>query len=111
MAGFYMALPDQVAKKEPARGGYEQMDTLRLYEEVQKEECYWEQTMCMEFVGLFITRTHRNTFHEERQPEAGIKRQYAAKILAYTDRLLQENREQYKGLSGRRRSIGGGCGP
>lgn len=88
MSELYTALQTKVA--EACEGGYEQMDTLKLYE-VQKNIA--ETDHVYEFVGLFI---HKDLYDSMSDSQKQVLNDCAAKDLAYADQLAKENREQYK---------------
>ncbi|MEY8223984.1 TRAP transporter substrate-binding protein [Enterocloster aldenensis] len=88
MSELYTALQTKVA--EACEGGYEQMDTLKLYE-VQKYIA--ETDHVYEFVGLFI---HKDLYDSMSDSQRQVLNDCAAKNLAYADQLAKENREQYK---------------
>ena len=88
MSELYTALQTKVA--EACEGGYEQMDTLKLYE-VQKNIA--ETDHVYEFVGLFI---HKDLYDSMSDSQRQVLNDCAAKNLAYADQLAKENRERYK---------------
>lgn len=88
MSELYTALQTKVA--EACEGGYEQMDTLKLYE-VQKYIAETEHVY--EFVGLFINKELYDSMSENQQK---ILNECAAEDLEYADQLAKDNREQYK---------------
>lgn len=88
MSELYTALQTKVA--EACEGGYEQMNTLKLYE-VQK---YISETdHVFEFVGLYINKKLYDSMSENQK---SILNQCAADNLAYADKLAKENRDKYK---------------
>lgn len=88
MSELYTALQTKVA--EACEGGYEQMDTLKLFE-VQK---YIAETQHVyEFVGLFINKDLYDSMSDNQKQ---ILNECAAENLAYADQLAKDNREQYK---------------
>lgn len=88
MSELYTALQTKVA--EACEGGYEQMNTLKLYE-VQKYIAETEHVY--EFVGLFINKDLYDSMSENQKT---ILNDCAAESLAYADQLANETREQYK---------------
>lgn len=88
MSELYTALQTKVA--EACEGGYEQTDTLKLYE-VQKYIAETEHVY--EFVGLFINKDLYDSMSDNQRQ---ILNDCAAENLAYADQLAKDNREQYK---------------
>ncbi len=88
MSELYTALQTKVA--EACEGGYEQMNTLKLYE-VQKNIA--ETDHVFEFVGLFINKDLYNSMSDNQKT---ILNDCAADNLAYADKLAKDNREKYK---------------
>ena len=88
MSELYTALQTKVA--EACEGGYEQMDTLKLYE-VQKNIA--ETDHVYEFVGLYINKDLYDSMSDNQKE---ILNSCAEEDLAYADQLAEENREQYK---------------
>ena len=88
MSELYTALQTKVA--EACEGGYEQMDTLKLYE-VQKNIA--ETDHVYEFVGLYINKDLYDSMSDNQKE---ILSSCAEEDLAYADQLAEENREQYK---------------
>ena len=88
MNELYTALQTKVA--EACEGGYEQMDTLKLYE-VQKNIAETEHVY--EFVGLFINKDLYDSMSDNQKQ---ILNDCAAESLAKADQLAKETREQYK---------------
>lgn len=88
MSELYTALQTNVA--EACEGGYEQMDTLKLYE-VQKYIAETEHVY--EFVGLFINKDLYDSMSENQRD---ILNNCAKENLAYADQMAKDNREQYK---------------
>lgn len=88
MSELYTALQTNVA--EACEGGYEQMDTLKLYE-VQKNIA--ETNHVYEFVGLFINKELYDSMSENQKE---ILQSCASENLAYADQLAEESRETYK---------------
>lgn len=88
MSELYTALQTKVA--EACEGGYEQMNTLKLYE-VQKHIA--ETDHVYEFVGLFI---HKDLYDSMSERQRQILNDCAAKSLAEADQLARDSRGQYK---------------
>ncbi len=88
MSELYTALQTKVA--EACEGGYEQMDTLKLFE-VQKNIA--ETDHVYEFVGLFINKDLYDSMSDNQKK---ILNECAAENLAYADQMAKDNREQYK---------------
>ncbi len=88
MSELYTALQTKVA--EACEGGYEQMDTLKLYE-VQKYIA--ETDHVFEFVGLYINKDLYESMSENQQK---ILMDCASEDLAYADKLAEETRADYK---------------
>lgn len=88
MSELYTALQTKVA--EACEGGYEQMNTLKLYE-VQKNIA--ETDHVYEFVGLFINKDLYESMSENQRQ---VLSDCAAKSLADADQLAKDSREQYK---------------
>lgn len=88
MSELYTALQTKVA--EACEGGYEQMDTLKLYE-VQKNIA--ESDHVYEFVGLYINKDLYDSMSDNQKE---ILNSCAEEDLTYADQLAEENREQYK---------------
>lgn len=88
MSELYTALQTNVA--EACEGGYEQMNTLKLYE---VQEHIAETEHVYEFVGLFINKDLYDSM-SDRQRE--ILNACAAENLEYADQMAQEKREEYK---------------
>lgn len=88
MSELYTALQTKVA--EACEGGYEQMNTLKLYE-VQK---YISETdHVFEFVGLYI---NKKLYESMSDNQKSILNQCANDNLAYADKLAKESRDKYK---------------
>lgn len=88
MSELYTALSTNVA--EACEGGYEQMDTLKLYE---VQDYIAETNHVYEFVGLYINKDLYESMSENQQK---ILMDCAAEDLAYADQLAEETREDYK---------------
>ena len=88
MNELYTALQTKVA--EACEGGYEQMDTLKLYE---VQEYIAETEHVYEFVGLFINKELYESMSENQRQ---ILNDCAAESLAKADELAVETREEYK---------------
>ena len=88
MNELYTGLSTNMA--EACEGGYEQMNTLKLYE-VQKY--IQESDHVLEFVGLFINKALYESMSEEQQ---NILQECAAECLAYADQLSADKRAEYK---------------
>lgn len=88
MSELYTALQTKVA--EACEGGYEQMNTLKLYE-VQKNIA--ETDHVFEFVGLFINKDLYSSMSDNQK---NVLNDCAAENLAYADKLATDNREKYK---------------
>ena len=88
MSELYTALQTKVA--EACEGGYEQMDTLKLYE-VQKNIA--ETDHVYEFVGLFINKDLYDSMSDNQKK---VLQECADENLAYADQMAKDNREQYK---------------
>lgn len=88
MSELYTALQTKVA--EACEGGYEQMDTLKLYE-VQKNIA--ETDHVYEFVGLFINKELYDSMSDNQKK---VLQECADENLAYADQMAKDNREQYK---------------
>ena len=84
MSELYTALQTKVA--EACEGGYEQMDTLKLYE-VQKNIA--ETDHVYEFVGLYINKDLYDSMSDNQKE---ILNSCAEEDLAYADQLAEENR-------------------
>ena len=88
MSELYTALQTKVA--EACEGGYEQMNTLKLYE-VQK---YLEETdHVFEFVGLYINKKLYDSMSDNQKK---ILDECAKENLTYADQLAKDNRDKYK---------------
>lgn len=88
MNELYTGLSTNMA--EACEGGYEQMNTLKLYE-VQKY--IQESDHVLEFVGLFINKDLYDSMSPEQQQ---ILQDCAAEDLAYADQLSADKRAEYK---------------
>lgn len=88
MSELYTALQTKVA--EACEGGYEQMNTLKLYE---VQDYIAETEHVYEFVGLFINKELYDSMSENQKT---ILNECAAESLAYADQLADESREEYK---------------
>lgn len=88
MSELYTALSTNVA--EACEGGYEQMDTLKLYE---VQDYIAETNHVYEFVGLYINKDLYESMSENQQQ---ILMDCAAEDLAYADQLAEETRADYK---------------
>lgn len=88
MNELYTALQTNVA--EACEGGYEQMDTLKLYE---VQDYIAETEHVYEFVGLFI---HKELYDSMSENQKQVLNDCAAESLAKADQLALDNREQYK---------------
>jgi len=88
MSELYTALQTKVA--EACEGGYEQMNTLKLYE-VQKYIA--ETNHVYEFVGLYINKELYDSMSDNQRQ---ILQDCAAEDLAYADKLADETRADYK---------------
>lgn len=88
MSELYTALQTRVA--EASEGGYEQMETLKLYE-VQSYVA--ETDHVYEFVGLFINKDLYESMSENQRQ---ILDECAVDNLLYADELAAESREEYR---------------
>ena len=88
MSELYTALQTKVA--EACEGGYEQMNTLKLYE---VQDYIAETEHVYEFVGLFINKDLYDSMSDNQRQ---ILNDCAAENLEYADRLSDESREEYK---------------
>lgn len=88
MNELYTALQTRVA--EACEGGYEQMDTLKLYE---VQDYIAETEHVYEFVGLFINKDLYDSMSDNQRQ---ILNDCAAESLAKADKLAEETREEYK---------------
>lgn len=88
MSELYTALQTNVA--EACEGGYEQMDTLKLFE---VQNYIAETDHVYEFVGLFINKDLYDSMSENQK---SVLNACAEENLAYADQMAKENREQYK---------------
>ncbi len=88
MNELYTGLSTNMA--EACEGGYEQMNTLKLYE-VQKY--IQESDHVLEFVGLFINKALYESMSAEQQQ---ILQDCAAEAMAYADELSASKRAEYK---------------
>lgn len=88
MSELYTALQTKVA--EACEGGYEQMNTLKLYE---VQDYIAETEHVYEFVGLFINKDLYDSMSENQK---AILNECAEENLAYADQLAEESREEYK---------------
>ena len=88
MNELYTGLSTNMA--EACEGGYEQMNTLKLYE-VQKY--IQESDHVLEFVGLFINKDLYESMSAEQQ---AVLQECAAEDLAYADQLSADKRAEYK---------------
>lgn len=88
MSELYTALSTRVA--EACEGGYEQMDTLKLYE---VQDYIAETNHVYEFVGLYINKDLYDSMSENQQK---VLMDCAAEDLAYADQLAEETRAEYK---------------
>lgn len=88
MSELYTALQTRIA--EACEGGYEQMNTLKLYE---VQDYIAETEHVYEFVGLFINKELYDSMSENQKK---ILNDCAAENLEYADKLSDERREEYK---------------
>lgn len=88
MNELYTALQTKVA--EACEGGYEQMDTLKLYE-VQKNIA--ETDHVYEFVGLYI---NKKLYDSMADGQKKVLQDCATEDLKYADQLAEQQRAQYK---------------
>lgn len=88
MSELYTALSTRVA--EACEGGYEQMDTLKLYE---VQDYIAETNHVYEFVGLYINKDLYESMSENQQK---VLMDCAAEDLAYADQMAEKTRAEYK---------------